>query len=511
MRVSRALTEISTARLSMMMTRAWRALLCSDRGGARAPTEELAFSLGDLPFDERCQKRWEIAILQAGSMVLRDDCAGALPLVISAMRHCLDESLANIARTICRYAYWKLGDLEQSMSVGIATASVPPTHLQKIATVLDLSLVAAVEMDQLRFSSSRVLADDAINLCEAGEGLALSAATLSGAIIGQLLYEEGSIDEAYGWLSQRLAQIRNSGSIESAVRAYPTLAKIAASRGERDAARLLLEEAEALGWRHGWTRLVAASLDGQIALLVERRAIRAANILLARLAALDHANGSAPNRGGGWISRYVVSARARVGVVSRASVSDVSALRQLHHEAVCRHDLYLAVQVSVRLIDALLAIGEQQDAACMLLRTLNLGADVGLHQTFVDSGPRVGKLMRQIHRGDFPGNAEARELLPYLRRLLPRPRGVPGFHGVKATCRLKVRGGTLSERECTILILMSQGMSNKQIARRLCITAETVKSHAKKLFVKLAAKNRTEAVARATHQGLIQASGAKLE
>ena len=46
---------------------------------------------------------------------------------------------------------------------------------------------------------------------------------------------------------------------------------------------------------------------------------------------------------------------------------------------------------------------------------------------------------------------------------------------------------SLSARERGIVLLMSCGLSNKQIARKLSIAPETVKSHAKRIFVKLTA------------------------
>jgi DNA-binding NarL/FixJ family response regulator len=54
----------------------------------------------------------------------------------------------------------------------------------------------------------------------------------------------------------------------------------------------------------------------------------------------------------------------------------------------------------------------------------------------------------------------------------------------------------LSSREFDVLQLMSRGLTNKVIARNLHIAPETVKSHAKKIFGKLQARTRTEAVAR---------------
>jgi regulatory LuxR family protein len=47
-------------------------------------------------------------------------------------------------------------------------------------------------------------------------------------------------------------------------------------------------------------------------------------------------------------------------------------------------------------------------------------------------------------------------------------------------------------------------MSNKRIAKSLGIAPETVKSHAKKIFIKLAARTRAQAVARAEATGLLK-------
>jgi LuxR family maltose regulon positive regulatory protein len=58
-------------------------------------------------------------------------------------------------------------------------------------------------------------------------------------------------------------------------------------------------------------------------------------------------------------------------------------------------------------------------------------------------------------------------------------------------------------RERMIVILMSGGLSNKEIARQLSIGPETVKSHAKSIFFKLTVRSRAQAVYRAATLGLI--------
>lgn len=61
----------------------------------------------------------------------------------------------------------------------------------------------------------------------------------------------------------------------------------------------------------------------------------------------------------------------------------------------------------------------------------------------------------------------------------------------------------INTREHEILILVAQGLTNKEIAQSLCIGAETVKWHLKNVFGKLQVKNRTQAVARARRLELI--------
>jgi len=63
-------------------------------------------------------------------------------------------------------------------------------------------------------------------------------------------------------------------------------------------------------------------------------------------------------------------------------------------------------------------------------------------------------------------------------------------------------GDPLTVRECDVLAMISQGLSNKRIARALEISPETVKSHVKHIFLKLEVGTRAEAVSRAGPLGL---------
>jgi ATP/maltotriose-dependent transcriptional regulator MalT len=94
-----------------------------------------------------------------------------------------------------------------------------------------------------------------------------------------------------------------------------------------------------------------------------------------------------------------------------------------------------------------------------------------------------------------------REMTPFPGSLLSRwDARSAGDHSVQ----LDSRGSDgLTARERDVLALISQGCSNKHIARALEISPETVKSHVKRIFLKLAVGTRTEAVFRAVSLELL--------
>jgi DNA-binding NarL/FixJ family response regulator len=64
-------------------------------------------------------------------------------------------------------------------------------------------------------------------------------------------------------------------------------------------------------------------------------------------------------------------------------------------------------------------------------------------------------------------------------------------------------GDSLTQREREILQLLADGMSNADVAQRLFISQETVKSHVRHILVKLEADTRTQAVAIALREAMI--------
>lgn len=62
----------------------------------------------------------------------------------------------------------------------------------------------------------------------------------------------------------------------------------------------------------------------------------------------------------------------------------------------------------------------------------------------------------------------------------------------------------ISPREAAVLAELAAGYANKEIARRLDVSPNTVKTHVARLYEKLGATRRTDAVRRARELGLVR-------
>lgn len=98
------------------------------------------------------------------------------------------------------------------------------------------------------------------------------------------------------------------------------------------------------------------------------------------------------------------------------------------------------------------------------------------------------RAVRAVHAG--AGFLQAEVTKPLLRRLA-------------ADARSAGSAASLSLREIEVVELLAQGKSNKAIGQALGIAEETVKTHLKRLYEKLGAADRAQAVAIALRQQLI--------
>ena len=93
-------------------------------------------------------------------------------------------------------------------------------------------------------------------------------------------------------------------------------------------------------------------------------------------------------------------------------------------------------------------------------------------------------------------------LVVFPQKLFTKSSDKPGIVGGRSN---ETEGGStgLSKRERAVLTAMADGLSNKEIARRLGISFHTVKFHVASILEKLDVDTRTEAVIKAAQLGLV--------
>jgi DNA-binding NarL/FixJ family response regulator len=111
----------------------------------------------------------------------------------------------------------------------------------------------------------------------------------------------------------------------------------------------------------------------------------------------------------------------------------------------------------------------------------------------------------------LPGETNAVALADALELIAGRIRrrhGLARFDGADGPPARSIEAGRilrdlLSEGQCRILMLISEGCSNREIAARIHLSENTVKSHIQEIFRKLGVRTRVEAAIRATRDGLL--------
>lgn len=129
-----------------------------------------------------------------------------------------------------------------------------------------------------------------------------------------------------------------------------------------------------------------------------------------------------------------------------------------------------------------------------LTLALTLAEPVGYIRSFVDEGEIMLGMLDDFMKARQEGSATPVSL-DYVGRLLkalkeelshkPSPKKI------------------LTKQEMNILILLAEGLLNKEIADRLQITSGTVKFHLKNVYRKLEAHNRIQALQQARQLGLL--------
>lgn len=182
-------------------------------------------------------------------------------------------------------------------------------------------------------------------------------------------------------------------------------------------------------------------------------------------------------------------------------------LDRLHAFVVSIHNTRFRIDV-LALQALLLDIqGDDQAALKKLAGALKLAEPGGFIRNFSDMGPHMADLLERLEKKNIAGNYVRRILAAFKKveqgteteQPLPSkspdsPESVPS---VSRSTKPQPLVEPLTNRELDILELIGKRLQNKEIADKLFISTETVKTHLKNIYQKLQAGNRRQAVEKA--------------
>jgi LuxR family maltose regulon positive regulatory protein len=146
--------------------------------------------------------------------------------------------------------------------------------------------------------------------------------------------------------------------------------------------------------------------------------------------------------------------------------------------------------------------GCEAEALEVLERALASARPGGFMRTFADLAP-LAKLLNALRKNRKAYHAVDKTLDAYLQGILAAMDELPAQASSKEDLLVREGLEPLTRRELQILNLLDTDLTNKEIARELVVTTETVKLHTKHVYRKLSVNNRRAAVTLARALGLL--------
>ncbi len=419
---------------------------------------------------------------------------------LAVNRAVADDHLTRAAATaLSGLASWAGGDLDAAHR-GYSAAALGLRRIGHVSDVLGCSITLAdIEITQGRLRQAGATYERALELARHERpGLRGTADMYVG--LSRLAWERNDLDTAYGYL-RRGEELGAAADLpQKPYRWRVALARIREAEGDLAAARDLLDEA---------TRVYVADYSPNVRPLPALRAR-----LLIGLGDLSGAQD--------WARQHDLSAD-----------DELSYLREYEHVTLARFLLAQhriegsrSVQGDVdRLLERLLADAEaggrtgavievlvlqalaahsrgDVDAAALapLERALTLAEPERYVRTFISEGTPMTSLLEKLERRR-PDWAYPRALLDSARR----PENARASRQPPAAQQGLV--DTLSDRELDVLRLLATDLDGPAIARELVVSLNTVRTHTKHIYAKLAVNNRRAAVRQAHQLKLLSRSG----
>ncbi len=346
-----------------------------------------------------------------------------------------------------------------------------------------------------RFSEAEQYLKHGYELAENFVGNDVIASAIAAGYLAEYFYESNQLDQIEQIISFRLDVIDLGGLITAAIRAYLSYAKSQIHSGNFVRAQEILSRGKRVAQDRGWHRMTAACLYGYVVAAVKEKKQMVASQYLQELEAMLNVEENEPvvNQ---EINTYYLLAMAYFAQIAKIDVSFETDFQQKTELMESKGALLDAARMRVGWAMVLLSMGNTKKARDILLPALNYCVEGGFSRVIMDGGESVLALAEEC--------AKSVKALNPLTALL-NSHTADNATALAAMAKPEEEGAAkLSSKELEILMLLSSGLSNKDISEALEISIGTVKWHLSNIYHKMDVSSRTEAVFEAKVSGLVK-------
>ena len=369
-----------------------------------------------------------------------------------------------------------------------------------------LSELAAIERQQGRLPAAVLLYEQILALAATlPERRSRGLAALAHLGLGEVQREWNRLEEAERELAQAVAVGEASGSVATLQSSFLLQARLHQAQGAREAALEALQEAERLAHRHQSPPDLAAVHAWRARChLAWGEQPMAAHWTRQAAAAVEQAGGEMAVRA---LVR-VTQARVWLAVGPAGAERALSLLKQVRQTAALGEQTAVLVEAALLQARAFQALDDPVHALANLKQALELACPGEYVRLFLDEGAALAPLLAEAVAHEIVPDYAARLYAAFPERPVAEgaaPRKVATRSGEREKRLEPWLSEPLSERQVEVLGLLAAGLTNREIARELVISEETVRWHTKRIYRRLGVRNRTEAATRARELKLLHA------
>jgi LuxR family maltose regulon positive regulatory protein len=388
------------------------------------------------------------------------------------------------ASAILSGAYWASGELDKSFTFMSNWVDVTQQANNFSFAVAASFAKADILIAQGRLRDAIQVYQTALELAETHGVESITAHHHLG--LGLLYHEMGEGERAASHLQKSFELGRQTPIVDWAYRKSLAQAYLKESEGDLDAALEALDEAQRF-----YVRTPIPNLR-PVAAMKARIYLKQGQLMNAQTWARK--SGLSLRDAPDYLHEFerVTLARITLAEVNVNFSDAVSSLERHLKLAETQNRLASQIEILIVLSLAFHAKGEQSNALASLEQALKLAEPEGYLRLFVNESKPMADLLFRFNNGYLQQYSKKILAVLALQKDIPHSSFI-----------IQPLIDPLSEREFEVLQLIAQGLSNQELTRKLFVTLSTVKGHNLRIFAKLQAKSRTEAVARARELGLL--------